>query len=263
MATAKPPQGDSLHGDFFSEAWQTLLTSNGQANLDNPQTFSANVDLFYEGETTKRAFLLTSGYAYSCRRLIEGQRCIVDIHVPGDVLGWNNLTFGLSQVEVRTLTAVKVVGISRSQLAKAISHDPRNAFLLFGNLGRAHAVLTEHVINLGRTATARVATLFLEMEARCRRLTDPSRNTFDFPVAQSVLADAIGITPVHLSRVLRSMREANVLSFSDGVVRIIDRQNLQELSDFDPAFIRRLSPAGLHEDVLMRPEDGSGFGSVS
>ena len=165
------------------------------------------------------------------------------------MLGWSNLVFGVSQVEVRTLTEVRVISVSRPELIKAVSRNQRNAFLLLGDMGRSHALLTEHVVNLGRTASARVATLFLELEARYRKFGSVTRESFDCPIPHGVLADAVGITSVHLSRVLRNLRQAGLLTFSDGVVRIIDRKNLIKLSEFDPAFLRVSPVVSLDETV--------------
>ena len=240
---------DRWAGEYLSDTWRSLFEDIGWKESDSIQTVSANIDLFYEGEAGGTAFVLCSGLAYSCKRLIDGTRRIIDIHVPGDVLGWSNLVFGVSQVEVRTLTEVRVISVSRPELIKAVSRNQRNAFLLLGDIGRSHALLTEHVVNLGRTASARVATLFLELEARYSKFGSVTRESFDCPIPHGVLADAVGITSVHLSRVLRNLRQAGLLSFSNGVVRIIDRKNLIKLSEFNPAFLRVSDVVTLDETI--------------
>lgn len=240
MRSVKLALADSRRENRLPETWQRLFETIAPGQHDDGQVFGARIDVFYEGETTDLGYILCSGFAYSCKRLTDGTRRIVDIHIPGDVLGWSNLVLGSSLVEVQTLTEIRAVSVTRSQVTDAMRRDLHNARRLIGSLGRSHVLLTEHVVNLGRNATARVAAFFLELEARCARIGATSRNTFKLPIPQNVIADAIGITPVHVNRVLRNLRQTNCLSFQEGLVTMLDREKLMELSGFDPAFVRGL-----------------------
>ena len=84
----------------FLRGWDVLFP-NG--NLPLGRTVPGNIDLLYEGEETQQIFLLLDGWACTFKRLPDGNRQIVDINVPGDILGWNNLTQGPSDFTTQTL----------------------------------------------------------------------------------------------------------------------------------------------------------------
>ncbi len=200
------------------------------------RTVPGNIDLIYEGEETQQIFLLLDGWACTFKRLPDGNRQIVDINVPGDILGWNNLTQGPSDFTTQTLTEVKVHGWPSRQLWGLMNQDPAVGRFLFDKLAYSHFVLAEHVVNLGRSAPTRTVNLLLELEARLRRAKLASGDSYACPIPQGVLADALGITPIHLNRVLRSLRLANLLSFRDGVVTILNRAKLESFASFNGGY---------------------------
>ena len=117
-----------------------------------------------------------------------------------------------------------------------MNQDPAVGRFLFEKLAYSHSVLAEHVVNLGRSAPTRTVNLLLELEARLRRATLASGDSYACPIPQGVLADALGITPIHLNRVLRSLRLANLISFRDGVVTILNRAKLKSFASFNGGY---------------------------
>jgi len=224
----------------FLSGWSVFFP-NG--NLPPARTVPGNVDLIYEGEETQQIYLLVDGWACTFKRLSDGTRQIVDINVPGDLLGWNNLTRGPSDFTTQTLTEVKFYSWPSRQVWGLMNLDPAAGKFLFEKLAYSHYVLAEHVVNLGRSAPTRTVNLLLELEARLRRASLASGDSYACPIPQGVLADALGITPIHLNRVLRSLRLANLLSLRDGVVTILNRPKLEAFANFNSEYFDDTSMA--------------------
>ena len=103
---------------------------------------------------------------------------------------------------------------------------------------RDEAMVVEHLVGLGRrSATKRMAHLFLELGARLHIVGICSKEGFDCPLSQYLLADSLGLTAVHVNRVLRELRERKLLGFSKGHVEFLDFDGLVDLAGFDSDYL--------------------------
>ncbi|WP_395383943.1 Crp/Fnr family transcriptional regulator [Mesorhizobium sp. UC22_110] len=100
------------------------------------------------------------------------------------------------------------------------------------------AVIAQHLANIGRrNALERTAYLLLELTARLQRVGAVTCNGFECPLTQYDLADALGLTPIHVNRMLRELRERKFLEFRQGYVRLLDHAGLMKLAGFDGDYI--------------------------
>ena len=114
---------------------------------------------------------------------------------------------------------------------------------LLNALTRDEAILVERLVSLGRRdAIRRTAHFLLELWTRTTLVSEGTPEGFRCPLSQGVLAELLGITPIHLNRVLRQMREAHLLTFRDGWVRILDHKRLIDICGFDFSYLDHATP---------------------
>jgi CRP-like cAMP-binding protein len=195
-------------------------------------------ELIFQGQTQHAAYVLHDGWACSSKQLENGTRQVIDIQVPGDFLGLRSLMLRMSDHSIVALTDIKVRRIHHDKLWPVLSKAPRLSSALLWALARDQAVIVEHLVSLGRRdARARTVHFLLELGARMTLAGHGDANGFECPLTQSMLADALGITAIHLNRVLRQLRLANLLLFRDHFVTFCDVARLSAITDFDSSFL--------------------------
>jgi hypothetical protein len=139
---------------------------------------------------------------------------------------------------ISTLSTCRVGFITHDDLRNICDRYPRiTAALWRENLVDA-AIFREWMLNIGRReAYNRIAHLFCEMLVRLRAVGLAEDHTCDFPITQSEFADAFGITPVHVNRVLKQMRADGLIELKGTQLRIPDWNRLKEVGQFDPGYL--------------------------
>ncbi len=213
--------------------------------LQGPRIFvESGKELVHEDQNQHSAYVLCSGWAYSYKGLRDGQRQIIDIQMAGDLLGIRSLLLKTSDQSIVALTDVEVRKISTERLSDVFRSAPRVALALLWAVSKDEAMLVEHLVSLGkRDAAMRTVHMLLELGARAEIVGLGTPEGFSCPISQSILADSLGITPIHLNRVLRQLRESKLLVFKDGLVTFIDRRKLIELFEMDFAYLNQNTAA--------------------
>jgi len=120
---------------------------------------------------------------------------------------------------------------------------PRLATAILWAASRDEAMVVEHLVGIGRRdADARVAHFLLELGSRLALVGMGDRTGYRCPLTQYHLADALGLSAVHINRVLRRLRETGLVTFRDGQVTFGDYRGLVKLADFDPAYLDQSGP---------------------
>ena len=207
------------------------------------RTFVAGRDLVHQGQTDQVAYILISGWACSYKLLADGQRQIVDFQIPGDFLGLRSVVLHISDHSVEPVTDIEVTEVHLSDLMGVFSSTPRLATAVFWAVSRDEAMVVEHLVNIGRRdAEERVAHFLLELGARLALVGLGSRTGYACPLTQYLLADALGLSSVHINRVLRKLREAGMVSFRDGFVTFNNYDRLVEFADFERTYLDQIGP---------------------
>ncbi len=187
--------------------------------------------------------MLASGWACSYKILPGGTRQIVGIQVPGDFLGLRSVLFRTSDHNVEPLTVVQASEVASQTLLAAFSQTPRLATAVLWAASRDEAMVVEHLVNIGRrTAIERMAHFLLELAARLRLVGMGDRTGYLCPLSQYVLADVLGLSAVHVNRVLRELREGGMLTFQRGRVTFDDYDALVMLAGFDRGYLDHDGP---------------------
>lgn len=207
------------------------------------RTVAAGRELVHQGETEQSAYILARGWVCSYKLLPDGSRQIVDFQIPGDFLGLRSVLLHTSDHNVEPITDIQVSEVLMSDLLTAFAETPRLAAAVFWAASRDEAMVVEHLVGIGRReAPARMAHFLLELECRLALVGMGDRTGYDCPLTQYLLADALGLSAVHVNRVLRQLREDGLVTFRDGHVTIHDHAGLVELAQFDPVYLDHVGP---------------------
>lgn len=174
--------------------------------------------------------VLCSGWAYRYIQLSDGRRQILQFLLPGDILSPEAI-FGKSHLfSVKALTEVMVGGFSTGGVRERYATDSamRSTISNYGiaeirDAAELAAVLGQY------SAEERIAHLMLRLVPRIAARNVIREHRYPFPLRQQHVADAVGLTPVHVSRIFGLLRERGVVSISEGVMRVIDMPELERL----------------------------------
>jgi CRP-like cAMP-binding protein len=209
------------------------------------KAYEAHTDIVKEGDESDRVFLVRKGWTALYRIALSGERQIVDFPIPGDLIGLNGGR-GIVQSSFMAITAATVYETNSIALLSVVARSKRLTELLMREASRQRSILVEHLMNLGRrTALSRVAHLLIELEARLRAAGLGGPDGYECPLTQYDLADALGLTAIHVNRMLRELRQADLLHFHKGYVGVLNHKELAALAGFDPTY--------LTEDKRLRP----------
>ncbi|MER9643247.1 Crp/Fnr family transcriptional regulator [Mesorhizobium sp. M0239] len=202
-----------------------------------PKRYLAETVIVSQGEACDRMFMVESGWGCISHELAGGQRQILDFALRGDIVlpqsyARNALETFVAQTELSVLVA------STKTFTVAAMQSPRLFSLVVETLVHNAAVIAQHLTNVGRrSALARTAHLFLELEARLERIGSVTRHSYECPLTQYDLADALGLTPIHVNRMLRELRERKFLEFRQGHVCVLDQQGLTKFAGFEQEYV--------------------------
>ncbi|ULB11797.1 Crp/Fnr family transcriptional regulator [Cereibacter azotoformans] len=208
-----------------------------------PRSFPAGVDMVHEGQVKRSAYVLASGWVCSYKTVAGGGRQIVDFQVPGDFLGLRSLLFRTADHNIEPVTRVEASEVLISELIDGFTRAPRLATAVLWAASRDEAMVVEHLVSIGRrNAQERTAHFLLELGARLTLVGLGTQEGYACPLSQYLLADALGLSAVHINRVLRELREAGLMSFQKGRVEFHDFAALVALADFDLAYLDHDGP---------------------
>ncbi len=241
----KPPQINSA-----TKALIELLTAppiSADLSLDEIAALSAlqveerrlDADsiLITQGDRIRSFHLVQNGWGCVYRDLSNGERQVLDFPMRSDFVGLRTAA-GYSYNTVSAITPMSLFEIPLSSLAQAITQAPKLSFILIELFSRQRSLLIEHLTNIGcRSALVRTAHLLLELGDRARACGMGEEDGFPCPITQYQLAEALGLTPIHMNRMLRELREEGLLIFRSGRVEYLNRKGLIYLAEYDGEFM--------------------------
>lgn len=205
--------------------------------------FAVGRDMFHQGQTNQAAYILADGWVCSYILLPNGSRQIINIKLPGDFLGLLSVLFRTSDHNVEPITPVEASEVLASDLIDAFARTPRLATAVLWAASRDQAMVVEHLVGTGRrTAAERTGHFLLELAARLKLVGLGDKTGYDCPLSQYLLADTLGLSAVHVNRVLRELRESGYVTFRNGRVAFDDFEGLVAFSDFDRAYLDHDGP---------------------
>ncbi len=207
------------------------------------RSFPAGRDLVHEGQSGQAAYILSDGWVCSYKIQPDGTRQIVDFQVPGDFLGLRSVLLRTSDHSFEPIVDSQAAEVMSGDLLQAFDQTPRLATAILWAASRDEAMVVEHLVSIGRRdAEARMAHFLLELGSRLALVGMASKQGYDCPLTQYHLADALGLSAVHVNRVLRPLRENGLVTVRDGRVTFHDHERLAELAEFDASYLDQTGP---------------------
>lgn len=195
-------------------------------------------DLAREGDRPLNCLLLLDGFACSYKTLESGQRQIVAFHIPTNLCDLTSVVLGQLDCSIGTLTPARVAIIPNATILDWTRHHLGLGRLLWRATLVDAAVSREWVVNVGRrTAYQRTAHLLCEMAQRLRSAGLANGHAYELPLTQVELADALGLTPVHVNRTLQWLRGERLIEFGGGTLTVRNWRQLTHAAGFDPAYL--------------------------
>lgn len=195
--------------------------------------FERGSEIFYEGQGSKSSYIVQQGWGCSFKLLPSGDRQIIAIVLPGDCVDLRcalRQTTNYTVVALTDLTAARVPG---TRIERVFNELPHLGIAMLLATSQDDEMIVEHLVSLGRrTAIERLAHLFLELHDRLSIVGLATETTFDCPLTQYVLADTLGLSAIHVNRMLRELRELKLMNFTDQRVDLLDVGQLQELTGY-------------------------------
>jgi CRP-like cAMP-binding protein len=207
------------------------LTHNEQRRLadiqSDPLIVKRGQRLTEEGQAGHKVFVLHAGWACSHKDLANGQRQVISFSIAGDCVGIRSALLRTADHSFTALTDAMVTSVDAADIMQCVTDFPRLGMALFWAASRDEAMIVEHLVSVGRrSAVERMAHFFLELAERLSFIGVAAQTEFRCPLTQFVLADALGMTAIHVNRVLRELRELGLLTIRNGCVRMYDVKKL-------------------------------------
>lgn len=194
--------------------------------------------LIRAGDRLNISLLLLDGVLCRYKDLRDGSRQISELHVAGDFADLHGFTLKRLDHSVMTLTASRIAVAPHERIRAVIAEYPHVARLFWLSTNIDAAIHREWVLSLGRrSALSRVAHLFCELRERLATVGLADETGFALALTQTDLAECMGLTPVHVNRTLRELRERGLVEFRGRRVTIHDLAGLQRVAEFDPGYL--------------------------
>lgn len=210
-----------------------LLTLPGRHDQAGPGQV-----LIRQGEPVGDCCFLLRGFAFRHKGTRCGKRQIVSFHMDGDILDLQHLKLPQADHSVETLTEADLVWVRRVEIERLMHEAPSLADALWRDTLIDASIYREWILNLGRrNARAQIAHLFCELATRRSWADIGETDRFELPMTQEHIADATGMTVVHVNRTLRVLSEEGAIERDSREVHVRDWARLETIADFDPAYL--------------------------
>jgi CRP-like cAMP-binding protein len=196
-----------------------------------------------DGQRATECCLIVKGFCARSKTTSEGRRQILSIHIPGEIPDLMSLHLNVMDHDLMTLTPCTLGFISHDALRLLYRRQPALADLLWRDTLIDAAMFREWIVNVGqRPAPARLAHVIVELRERLKVIGRTDGSSFEMPLTQEQIGEALGITAVHANRVIRQLRQDGIVAFHRGHVEVLNEDRLLELAGFDGRYLH-LSPA--------------------
>jgi CRP-like cAMP-binding protein len=241
---------DALDFDFSSDrnplfrrlSVSTLLSrEESQAISALPvhvKNYKTGQDLAREGDKPTQSCLILEGLACRSKAVENGRRQIFSFHIPGDIPDLQSLYIDYMDHDLVTLTASRVAFIPHASLRELMLNHPRLIGALWRETLIDAAIFREWMVGMGqRSGIARIAHLLCEMIVRLRAIGLMEGLSIRLSITQEQIGDAIGLSPVHVSRVFKELRAKGLIRTDGRTLTIRNWEGLVETGEFDPDYL--------------------------
>ena len=211
-----------------------------KAATARPRRYVARQDLIREGDEPGPMFVMLEGWACRYKILPSGTRQIMAFLMPGDACDLHIKLLAEMDHSIQAITTASVATVTRAEMQGMMDGHPNIASAMYSAQLVDEGIMRAWIVSMGRRgATERVAHLICELYLRARNIGLTGDGAFALPLSQLVLADALGMTAVHINRVFKELRLAGAMALKRGSVTILDPVKLVQIAGFDENYLHR------------------------
>lgn len=201
--------------------------------------FRADEDIVREGDRPTESCIILEGFAARYKVLPSGRRQISAIHISGDFVDLHSFLLKTMDHGVMTLAPTRCAFVPHANLKRITEEYPHLTRTLWLSTLIDSAIHRTWLTAMGRTsATAQMAHLICELHVRLGAVGQTNGNSFHLPITQEELGDALGLSTVHVNRVLTELRNGGIVQWQGGgAVTILDWDRLSEIAEFTPTYL--------------------------
>jgi CRP-like cAMP-binding protein len=204
-----------------------------------PRKYLAKQDMIREGDQPGPVFVVLEGWGCRYKILPSGTRQITAFLMPGDCCDLHVGMLAEMDHTIQAVTAATVAVVSRTEM-DALMARPNIARAMYVAQLVDEGTLRSWIVSMGRRSSLeRVAHLMCELYLRAFVVGEASDQAVTLPLSQIILADALGMTPVHINRVLKQLRDVGAMDLHRGRLQILDPVKLVQLAGFDENYLHR------------------------
>jgi len=223
------------------ELWNALVDEDRKAILALPHVvrqLDAGQYLVWDGDKPHHSCLLLDGFAYRHKSAGNGGRQILSIHMKGDIVDLQNSLLGIADHNVQMLSSGHVAMIPVQAMRKIAFDYPHVGMAMWYETLVEGSIFREWILNVGRRdARTRIAHLLCEFAMRLEVADLGRQSTYELPISQEQLGDAVSLTPVHVNRTLMRLEEDGLIKRTKRVITIRDWPELAKTADFEPRYL--------------------------
>ena len=202
------------------------------------RTVAADQDLVREGDTPSECCLVVTGLACRYNLTASGKRQILSFHIGGDIPDLQSLHLSVMDHCLATLVPCTLAFIQHDDLCSLIRSHPRLGDLFWRDTLIDAAVFRQWMVCMGRRSSkSHLAHLICELLVRMRAVGLVEDDAFKLSATQAELGDALGISTVHVNRVLQDLRSEGLISLQGAILRVLDWEGLKQVGEFDPTYL--------------------------
>ena len=219
-----------------------LTQPEQQAILDLPrhvEQVRSNRDFVRLGERVHHSCFVADGIVGGFGQNASGGRQITSFFIPGDMADLQSVVQPGPTTALQALSVATILKIPHAAIRAVAARYPAVAAAFWRDCMVDTAVLAQWVVNIGRRdARERIAHLLCEAAVRFKAAPAKGDVVFPFAVTQLQMADATGLTPVHINRTIMALRKEELVTIRGHTVWIHDWDSLAEVADFDPEYLQ-------------------------
>jgi len=195
-------------------------------------------DLVRDGDRPSECCMIIEGFACRYKLTVEGKRQIMSFHIPGDIPDLQSLHLEVMDHSLGTLVPSKVGFIQHDHMRELCHRCPRIGDVFWRDTLIDAAVFREWMVGIGRrSAYTRIAHVLCELLVRFRSVGLANGHDIEMPVTQAEIGDALGLSTVHVNRVLQELRGNDLITLRGRFLSVKDWLGLKEAGEFDPTYL--------------------------
>ena len=193
-----------------------------------------------DGSRPTECVLLIEGFCVRAKTTVTGQRQILSIHIPGEIPDLQSLHLHRMDHDLVAVTPATLGFIGHAALRTMTRANPNLAEVLWRDTLIDSAIFREWIVNVGqRPAASRLAHTVVELRMRLAVTGRAAGDTFEMPLTQEQISEALGITPVHANRIIKQLRDDGIVDINRGRVTVLDEAKLADLAQFDDRYLHQ------------------------